>query len=507
MIRGRMLRGLASNVVGKGLSVGVWFLITPFVVRSLGATGYGLWVLVGSIASYGLLLDLGIAGAVVKYVAEHVARDRFDEARRVVATSLWLYLGLGVLGLALGLALAPAFPELVRVPAGAEAEARTLVQLTALTIGIAIAFNPTTAVLLGLQRYDLYNLVVSGGSLLNAAATALVLLAGGGVVEVVAATVPVALLVRLATVALIRRVAPELGFGWGRPDRESLRRIASFGGPAFSIQIAARLHTKTDELVIGTFLPVGAVTPYALARQLSNAAHLAAEQILKLVLPLASELEARDDPARLKLLYLAGSRVTLGIFMPIALVLLVYPAEILTAWVGPGYARGAPLVVVLTVASLIGTSQWVAGSVLQGIARHRFIAFTAMGSGLANVALSLALVRPLGTLGVALGTLIPTVVEALGLVLPYAVRTLGVRPVEVARAVFLPAVVPAAPALIALVLVEQLLAPASIPGLAAAAVMGAGVYGIGYLSFGESRRERETITHLLRRIAQPATPR
>ena len=49
------------------------FFLTPFLLRRSGPAEYGLWLLVGQVMAYAELFDLGITGAVVKYMAEHFA--------------------------------------------------------------------------------------------------------------------------------------------------------------------------------------------------------------------------------------------------------------------------------------------------------------------------------------------------------------------------------------------------------------------------------------------------
>src|ERR1044071_1762792 len=58
-----LLRSTISNYVGRFIALGMWLLLTPFVLRHLETTLYGLWALIGSVTSYGYLLDFGISGA------------------------------------------------------------------------------------------------------------------------------------------------------------------------------------------------------------------------------------------------------------------------------------------------------------------------------------------------------------------------------------------------------------------------------------------------------------
>ncbi|HEX7120002.1 MAG TPA: oligosaccharide flippase family protein [Longimicrobiales bacterium] len=511
MIRRRLLRGAASNLAGKVAAVAASFLLTPFLVHALGADGYGLWVLVGSAFAYGALLDLGIGGAVVKYVAEHLARGETAGANAIVATAQRLFLLLGVLVAAVGFAAAPVVPRLFDVPDALRPVVAPLVVLTALNIGATIALLPTAVVLQGLQRYDLYNLVGVAGTVASAAGMALAVLAGGGLVGMACVALLVTAATRWAYLRLVRRTAPALRFGGRHASRSAARRLLMFGTASLAYRLGSRLSSRSDEFVIAAFLPVAAVAPYAVARKLSEAAQLVADQFLKVLVPLASELDAVGDRERLRVLYLDGSRLTLGIVVPAAVLLMRFGAVALTAWVGPDYADAAGLVTLLSLACLIETSQWAAGAVLEGMARQRLLAATYLGSGVLNVGLSILLVRPLGLAGVAWGTLIAAAIASLGVILPHAVRTLGIAPETVVRDVWLPGLLPALPMSFALAAVESVLAPPAAPApvaatlapvspaiAAAASAAGLLAYAAAYLAMPGARAERRAVVRLVR---------
>src|SRR5215813_924994 len=102
-IIGHLLRSTISNYVGRFIGLIVWFALTPFVLNQLEPTLYGLWVLVGSVTSYGALFDFGISGTITKYVAEFRAKEEWENAQHLVGTALVTYLALG--GFAILLAL------------------------------------------------------------------------------------------------------------------------------------------------------------------------------------------------------------------------------------------------------------------------------------------------------------------------------------------------------------------------------------------------------------------
>jgi O-antigen/teichoic acid export membrane protein len=486
----RLLWNTISNYIGRFVGLATWFLLTPFVLRQLDPTLFGLWVLVGSVVAYGSLLDFGIAGAVTKYVAEYQAKGRLEDARSLVATALALYFALGLIVTLASIAIAPVFPRLFNVSGEHSDTAVRLVILSGLGMGLAILSASTTAVLRGLQRFDLMNLLGVLTTLLSAGATVTVLLLGGGVIGLVAVTISANLLMQIPAVWFIYRLAPELRFGLARPNRQMFRTVTSFSSSLFLSHLGGQLETKTDEIVIGAFLPVSAVTPYNLARKLSTLPQLMSEQFLSLVLPLASELHAENDRVRLRSLYIVSTRLTLATFLTTGISLVVLAGPILTIWIGAEFANYAHLVFILTLASLIDIPTWPAGFVLQGIGRHRFTAVMALCSGIANLALSLILVRQLGLLGVALGTLIPTTVICLGFVLPYAIRVMGVTVREMYRQVLLPTLIPTIPATFVTYTLREIFEPATILPTLLIAATGSLLYLAGYLRFGSSGFER-----------------
>jgi len=478
-----------SNYLGQVVNLAVWFLLTPFLVRKLGASQYGLWVLVSSFIAYGSLLDFGVGDAIVKYVAEFRARGDGDSASRLVATSLWLYCALGLLVFVIGVALAPLVPKLINVPPGEQHTASLLVILTALGVAVELPATASYSVLRGLHRFDLMNIIGSSAILALAVGWVIVLLLGGGVLAMAAIVIPLTLVWQIPAIMLIRRTAPDMRFGFRGAERGMARSVATFSSALFGINVAAVVKGKSDEIVIGATLPVAAVAPYSIARRLSGLPGLLAFQFVRVLMPLASRLNAEGDRSLLSALYTASMRFTIGMFAAVAGGLIVFAGPFLSAWVGPRFAHSSNIVVILTFAGLAEALLWPAAQLLQGMNRHRPLVVFALGSAGLNLGLSIILIGPLGVKGVAYGTLIATGIEAL-IVVPFAGRVTGVAGRTVFRDVLVPSVLPAIPMVAVLVLIRATLAPSTIVTIAIAALAGTLVYAAGYLAFPVAVRER-----------------
>lgn len=496
-----------SNYIGKFINLGSWFVLTPFILNQLGDHSYGLWALVGSVTAYGFLLNLGITDAVTKYVAEYRARGEVEQASRIIATGLLLNTGLGLLLILVSVVLAPFFASLFNVAAAEERTATWLFLLSGIGVGLTIPCGIVTAVLRGLQRFDLINLSGVTATLITVGATVLVLLVHGGVIGLALIGIVVTLLIQIFNIWLIYRIAPELRFGLLAGSRAHVRTLASYSSALFVMNLGGYLESRSDEIVIGGFLPVASVTPYNLARRLSGLPQTLTEQFLTLLLPMASEIHAREDREQLRSLYIISTRVTLAIFLPIALILVILAKSILTVWVGAAYAEYSYLILILVTASLIDTSQWPAGFVLQGMAKHHPLAIMTIASGVANLTISILLVGRLSLMGVALGTLIPTTIVCIGFVTPYAMRVIGVGIKEMYAKVLRPAIWPSIPMAIGMILLREVFSASSILLILLIAAIGSLIYLTMYLRIKENDYERKLFLKIIENITSRAKSR
>jgi O-antigen/teichoic acid export membrane protein len=498
----QVLLNTISNYGGKIVTLGVWFFLTPFILSRIEQSVYGIWILVGSLVSYGSLLDFGIANAITKYVAEYHARGDYEQSRSLIATSLWIYTIVGLIAILLGAVLAPILPSLFNVPVDERLTFSWLVFLSGIGLGISLPGATPIAVLRGLHRFDLINLISISGMLLYAGATVLVLLLGGGVIGIACVNILVNLVMQIPAVRLVHRNARQLHFGWSGAKRSDIRTVASFSSALFVINIASQLQVKTDEIVVGAFLTVSDVTPYSIAHRLSDIPQIMTEQFMKVLMPLASRLHSENDHGRLRELYLTSARLTLASFLPLGLGITILAKPFLSAWVGPTYAPYSGLVMLLVGASLFDTFMWPANAILQGMARHRLLAVSAIASGIVNLALSIVLVRPLGLVGVTLGTLIPTTLECVLFVTPYTMRVIGINLRTALKEIFLPVIPPSIVMGVVLIGLRHLINPITILSILVVGGLGFVVYLAIYLAIGANSQESRNFLELARNTLQ-----
>ena len=500
----RVAIGTLSNYVGKILAAAIAFFLTPFVLHNLGTTQFSIWALVISIVSYGSLLDFGIGAAVVKYVAEHRARQEWHDARAVLATALCLYLGLAAAGILLSLGVAwVVTPRLPLSPANAGL-AWWLVVLLGSSTALSLPCSLANAALRGANRFEMSNLLSSAGAVAGAVATVVTILARGQVRALAVSNIAVMLLMQPPGFWLLWRVNPELRFRWQDARVRVARRMSSFSVWVLTGSFADLFHSRAGEIVIGSFLPVNSLAPYALAKRLAETAQSLAGQFAKVLPPLTAELNAVGERRRMRVVWLASSRLTIAMFAPMGCALSVFAVPLLRAWAGPQYVAGAPVLMILAAAFLCEIALWPAAAVLQAQERYRPVAIASVCSGLAILGLSIWLVPRIGVVGAAVAILLGTAGECLFFVLPLTMGVLGVGLRDVLFVVMAPVAVPCAAMTVVLLAIRKWLSPQTMTMLGLAVAAGCLVFAAIYLLSSQTATERWGIARLAQAIKASA---
>ena len=124
-----------------------------------------------------------------------------------------------------------------------------------------------------------------------------------------------------------------------------------------------------------------------------------------------ADVLAQGDGAAIRAVFLNSTRYVLWLILPVQLGLLFLGRSFLGLWLGPEYAvKSYPTLVILAVPLSLALSQSVPVRILYGTGRLRHYAYGTIAEAVANLLLSVLLVRQFGIEGVALGTAIPNVI-------------------------------------------------------------------------------------------------
>jgi O-antigen/teichoic acid export membrane protein len=410
----QIVRSIGSNWMALATSVVTAFFLSPFIVHHLGNTAYGVWTLVVSMISLMGLLDLGMRGAITRFVSRNHAQGNHQEASRAVSAGLWLRLWVACVIVAVSVVLSAVAPVIFHIPSDLRMAARGAILLVGASFALTLACGVFGGVLVALGRFSYVSGVSISQTMLRAAGVVWLLRAGHGILSLAIWEFTVAVLVNSALLTLCSRVYPELQISLKRPDPALFRQFVSYSLYVFLIHCATMAIYYTDNLIVGTFVSAAAVTFYSIGGSILEYLRQAVTSVTTIFMPLASSFEARGEHSELRRLLIQGTRFTLFISIPIAVALYFRGHTFIELWMGAQYAPiSGHIVKILLLAQVFSIANFTSGNIAFGMARHRPFALAVLTESIANLALSILLVKRIGITGVAWGTVVPNLIVQL----------------------------------------------------------------------------------------------
>lgn len=87
------------------LTNGIGLVLTPFIIRQLGNSEYGLYTLIGSMIAYISVLDFGLNNAIIRFVSKFRATNDAKSEENFIATSFLIYFFISLLITLVGIVL------------------------------------------------------------------------------------------------------------------------------------------------------------------------------------------------------------------------------------------------------------------------------------------------------------------------------------------------------------------------------------------------------------------
>jgi O-antigen/teichoic acid export membrane protein len=433
-------RSVFANWFATAAVLAVGFFLSPFIVHQLGNEAYGVWVMAISSVNYMALLDLGMASSVVRFVSKGHATGDHKGASDALSAVLWVRLQISAVILVLTCALSAVFPYVFKIPSALAHDARLALLIIGVTTAISMTFGVFSSTLSALNRYDRRSYVTLVQLAIRVVGVVTVLKTNHGIVAIALCELAAAVVGNGLLVYTARSTYPELSISFAKPQREVLRNIWSYSVYAFLVTIAVQLVYQTDNLVVGAFVSAAAVTFYSIGNSLCRYTDQIVAAMTSTFTPAASTYEAAGDVSGLRALYYNGTRVTMAFSLPIVITLILRGHTFIGVWMGQQYAHTSGIVLAILAAALMFSLQnTTAGSIAFGIGKHKMLAKWSVAEGVANLALSITLAHTrLHMYGVAIGTLVPSLVIHLILWPRYVSQLVSVTCIEVFRDVWGP---------------------------------------------------------------------
>lgn len=429
-----VLRPTVFVVISKIVSMISFLILTRVVLAAIGKEQYGLFVLVQSALAILAMADFGMGAAIKNHIASEKTNGNWDKINAAVPSFALLYLGIGFLVFMACLLsvqfLSSFWPSILNVQGALVPVASRLVIIVGLIIAIKVIASLWLNVFQGLQMVSwIYKLnILLSFIQLIAVWSAMKILPRIEVycfLQGIFSSIGVAILIPIAF-RKFPSFRPKLST---RPWRV-IKPLLTSSSLFFILTINSFIFTSTDNLILTHFVGLESVTSYSLSYKLFvlSSGFLGSYGIV--LWPLLSCLFAENRKSDLQTHYTSILRYTIITFLGSMLFILMVSDMILEAWLGHDYFQGFPLMIVF--ASTLIIFSWGGVHVLfcNSMGKLKFQVLASFFGVIVNLVLSIILVKKVGMIGVAIGTLCGTIVGT-ALPLPwYVSKLINVNPIK-----------------------------------------------------------------------------
>lgn len=333
------------------------FAFVPLYIKYLGAESFGLIGVFLILQACLALFDMGISPTLNREMARytagaHDAQSVLDLLRSLefICICIVVFFGMTVWGLSEW--LAAHWFRADRLSHDTVAQALAIMGGVA---GLRFLEGLYRGALLGLQKQVTFNLANAVLATLRSAGAVAVLAWHASTIEAYFMWQGLVSLVSVAVLAAMAyRHLPASACSPGF-SLSALMGIRTFASGMLATALLALLLTQIDKVLLSRLLSLEGFGYYSLAATVASAILLILTPITQAFFPRFSELVAIDNDRALAAAYHRGSQLVSVFVVSPALLLILFPEEVLRFWTGDGElaARVAPLLSLLALGTLL----------------------------------------------------------------------------------------------------------------------------------------------------------
>ncbi len=353
---------LFGRVVGRFL-----FVLTQIIfARYLGPEEFGLYALGWTMLQMAsIIAPLGLDKAVIRYATKYWKTNTAD-LKGVIFQSIGISL---LSGTSLGVLLYLTAPIIARDIFHNDQIAQVIRGLSpAFTLFTAVKVIAASTRVTQRMRYAVVieDLLPSSTSLFLFIP---LLLLGYGLSAAIKSVVIGYLLSFIIGILALRRLFPEI-FAQQLKTRLLLRKLISFSLPSWLAGAFTLFIIWINRLLIGVFRPESEVGIYQAVSQITQLFPLLTSSIAYIFSPMIADLFHRNKHEEVRELYLISTKWGLYMSLPLILIAVLVPGELLQVIFRNGYSTGTTPLIIISLGQLVSITSGFVGWMMMMTGRH-----------------------------------------------------------------------------------------------------------------------------------------
>lgn len=396
--------GAVLNYVILGLNAIVGLTYTPYMLRCLGQSEFGIYSLASAIIAYLSMLDLGFGNAVIRYTAKFRAEGKTEKQYSLFGMFTLLYSAIGIVVILAGLILYFNLDKMFGQTLTDTELERTKIVTLLMVLNLAFTFPLSIygAIITAYENFIFLRVVQIIKIILNTAIIIAFLYMGYKAVAIVIVhTVFNFVVLGLNYFYCRKKIKIKINFS--RPDWHLIKEIGIYSFWIFLNVIMDRIYWSTGQFVLGAVSGTVAISVFAVAIQLQSMYMLFSGGVSGVFLPRITSMVAKNSSNHeISEQFIKVGRIQYFILSLVFTGFIVFGRQFINFWAGEEYCDAYIITLIFFGALLIPLIQNMGIIILQARNQMKFRSLLYIVIAFASLACQIPLAKYYGAIGCAI---------------------------------------------------------------------------------------------------------
>lgn len=495
--------GVVLSYISEAIKILSGLIYTPIMLRLLGQSEYGLYQLVYSVVSYLSLLSLGFGSSYMRFYSRFNEKGDQDGVARINGMFLTIFCSISVICILCGIVMVSNTRAIFGTGLTDSELSTAKVLMALMVMNLALTFPSTVfnCCITAHERFFFQKILIVAQNVLNPFLTLPLLLLGYGSIGMVCVTTAITLGKLILDVWYCFEKL-HVRFIFKGFQFSLLKEMWVFTFFIFLNQIIDQVNWSVDKFLLGRLSGTAAVAVYGVGAQINSMYLQFSTAVSNVFVPRVNAIVASsDDNNELTKLFIKVGRIQFIIMALILTGFLFVGKPFIQFWAGVSYAEAYYVVLLLIVPVTVPLIQNLGIEIQRAKNKHKARSIVYFFIAIANILISIPLIKRYGPSGAALGTAIALCAGNILFMNWYYHNKLGINIAEFWKNIFsfIPALI--LPCIVG-ICIMKFYEIKNFAMLAAAIVMYTAVYCLSMYILGMNESEKHMITAPIRKIAK-----
>lgn len=351
----------------------IGLVITPFIIRTLGNSEYGLYTLIGSFVAYLSLMDLGLNNTIVRFISRYRALNDLQGEQKFLGTTMIIYILISIVLVIVGVILYFNLEQIFSrslTPDQME-EAKVMFIILIFNLAVSLPGGSFTAICNAYEHFVFPRLIAIIKYLLRAFTVVTILSLGGRAVALVIVDTAFNILVLFVTFFYVL-LKLKVKFNFGERDMNIIKQIFSYSIWIFLLAIIGQFLWNAGQIVLGIVTKTEIVAVYAVGIMLGGYYGSFSTAISSVFLPRATQMTISNSKEEILEMMIKIGRISFMLLMFVFTGFLSLGKEFIHLWIGEDYNQSWTIALIMMTVYTVPLIQNFANSLVEAYNKVAF---------------------------------------------------------------------------------------------------------------------------------------